>query len=240
LAVVTTNTDSTRSRELSESDAAVEWRSALTGNVGALLLFELVTGLLIYLAPFNEFTQFSALLHSLIGIAMLAPLIWYVVRHWRVRKKGVFSHFKLLGYVSLTGVAVCVASGLVLTWEGIFGPRINYGWSQVHLVAGVAFAVLLVAHLTIVSVNKRQSRASELLIARRAFYRWSFGGCASLMLVGIIWTILYQEAPLRTAFPDDYNWRFGEDRPFAPSMARLDYSEIEAELPVTNSMSTRN
>ncbi len=135
--------------------------------VGGLLLFELVSGLLMFLAPFNEFTQFSALLHSLIGIAMLAPVIWYLARHWWLRKKGLFNHFKLLGYIALAILILCLVAGLVLTWEGLFGLRISYGWSQVHLVTGVGVALLVVAHMVIVSLILQACTAGRPLTPRQ-------------------------------------------------------------------------
>ncbi|MDH3588671.1 MAG: multiheme c-type cytochrome [Gammaproteobacteria bacterium] len=210
-------------------DALAEWRSRLTGSVSALLLFELVSGLLIYAAPFTEYTQFNALLHSLIGVAMLVPLVWYVVRHWKVRKKGNLSHYQLLGYVALAVLAICVFSGLLLTWQGLVGPRIDYGWSLAHLVTGVVVAIVIVIHLATVAIRK-QKADPELLVARRRFYAVTMGGCVLLMLAAVLWAAAYREPPLTAAFPDDYNWQFGEDRPFAPSLARLDYSAYEQEL----------
>ena len=51
-------------------DAAAEWRHWLTGLTLALLLFETVTGLSIYLLKFSVFNQFSVLWHTAVGVAM--------------------------------------------------------------------------------------------------------------------------------------------------------------------------
>ncbi|HEC85492.1 MAG: hypothetical protein DRR19_14055 [Candidatus Parabeggiatoa sp. nov. 1] len=207
-------------------DAAREWRSSLTGLISALLVFESITGFAIYLLPFSEFNQFGVILHTLIGILMLLPVVWFMVRHWLVRGKGNLSHYQLLGYVSLAFLAVCTVSGLVLTWQGIVGPRINYNWDVIHLLTGIGLVLFLVIHLATVIVRKVNTDSSpgSLLHARRRFYLYSTLGSGVLLAVCGLWATLYQEPPAISGFSDDYNWRFGEDRPFAPSLARLDNS----------------
>ena len=56
-------------------DAVKEWRSSLTAVTTALLLFESITGLMIYLLPFSEVIQFSVVLHTILGVAMLVPAL---------------------------------------------------------------------------------------------------------------------------------------------------------------------
>ena len=207
-------------------NAPAEWRSALTGAIGALLLFESVTGLAIYLLPFSRFNQLSVILHTLAGLAMLAPAAWYLGRHWRVRRKGNLSHYQLLGYVSVALLATCTASGLVLTYHGAVGPRISYAWDLVHLVTGVAMIVFLLVHLATVVVRKVKNPESLAALrgARRVFYRRSVVGCGLLLGGCGLWSLMYSQPRTNQAFPEDYSWRFGEDRPFAPSLARVDHS----------------
>ena len=73
-------------------NAAAEWRSRLAAITGGLLLFLSISGLIIYLVPFNAFSQFNVLVHTVVGLAMLVPVAWYVTRHWRVRRRGKLSH----------------------------------------------------------------------------------------------------------------------------------------------------
>ena len=80
--------DGPSSEAPSAIDAIAEWRSYLGGATGALLLFEALTGLGIYLLPFSVFNQFSVILHTLLGVMMLLPVGWFVLRHWRVRKRA--------------------------------------------------------------------------------------------------------------------------------------------------------
>ncbi|RKZ57470.1 MAG: hypothetical protein DRR08_18900 [Candidatus Parabeggiatoa sp. nov. 2] len=208
-------------------DAAREWRSSLTGLIGALLVFESLTGFAIYLLPFSAFNQFGVILHTLLGILMLLPMVWFVVRHWLVRGKGNLSHYQLLGYVSLAFLVVCIVSGLVLTWQGLVGPRISYDWDVVHLLTGMGLVLFMVIHLATVIIRKGNTDLSPggLIKARRRFYLYSTVGSGLLLAFCLLWTTQYQEPSTIRGFSDDYNWRFGEDRPFAPSLARLDSSE---------------
>ncbi len=208
-------------------DAAAEWRSLLTGITNALLLFEALTGLSIYLLPFSEFNQFGVLLHTLAGLLMLLPVGWFLARHWWVRKKGSLSHYQLLGYMSLALLLACVVSGLVLTWQGVAGPAIGTGWDLVHLITGLGFTLILMVHLVSIVTGKSTGTLAQqdLRSARRRFYLQTAMGCGLLLLVCGLWAGLYGQAPQIRGFADDYNWRFGADRPFAPSMARLDDSD---------------
>ncbi|MDM8560895.1 multiheme c-type cytochrome [Candidatus Parabeggiatoa sp. HSG14] len=221
---------STTSQTHTSIDAAREWRSSLTGIISALLAFETVTGFSIYLLPFNEFNQFSVILHTLLGLVMLLPLIWFIVRHWLVRGKGKLSHYQLLGYVALAFLAICMLSGFILTWQGIFETRINYTWDVIHLLTSIGLVLFLVIHLVTVIVRKVTDSSSDLLKARWSFYMQTLLGCGLLLVVCSVWVTMYKEPPIQNSFSEDYNWRFGEYRPFAPSMARLDYSAWQDDL----------
>ena len=215
---------STTSQNAISVDAPREWRSSLTGLIGALLAFETITGFAIYLLPFSEFNQFSVILHTLFGIVLLLPLIWFIVRHWLVRGKGKLSHYQLLGYIALAFLVMCTLSGLVLTWQGVFETRISYTWDVVHLLTGIGLVLFMLAHLATIIIRKGNTEQDGLIKARRRFYLYSTVGSGLLLAFCLLWTIQYQEPSTIRGFSDDYNWRFGEDRPFAPSLARLDYS----------------
>lgn len=225
-----------RGRETGEKptriDAAAEWRSRLTGVTGGVLLFEIVTGLIIFFAPFGALPQFSLLAHTIIGLAMVAPIVWYVVRHWRVRRRGNLSHYQVLGYAAAVLLGACLVSGIVVTWQGITGPRLSRAWDTIHLVTGMTVVVLIVVHLLTViwrKVKNAESRA-RLKAARGAFYRRTVLLAAIPLLLTIGWVALHESPQRFRAFPPSYNWSFGEDRPFAPSLARLDHSSCEADV----------
>ncbi|MFQ5491774.1 MAG: hypothetical protein ACE5GE_13730, partial [Phycisphaerae bacterium] len=205
-------------------DAAAEWRRPMTGIVLGLLLFETITGLLIYLAPFSVFNQLGVVWHSVIGVAMLVPVAWYLGQHWWRRFRGKFNHYQLLGYLSAAVLAVLCVSGVVLTWQGLFGVRMDYGWDLAHLVTGLVLIFVLGAHLGILwwrKVNAPEAVAA-LASAKRAFMGWCGGITAALLLIHAGSAGLYREAPLNNDFPADYSWKFGKDRPFAPSLGHTE------------------
>jgi hypothetical protein len=194
--------------------------------------YEVLTGLSVYLAPFSVFNQYGVLLHTLIGLAWTPLFAWYLGRHWWLRYHGNFNHVQLLGYVASALVAGCIASGVVLTYEALFGTRIHPTWDFVHIVSGIGLAFVVPAHLAIVWV--REGNAAAVVVPLRAAKR------AFLVRVGVVSTLLlavhgastvfYREPSRGVQFPPDYSWRYGEDRPFAPSLARVDMTDVEAAL----------
>jgi hypothetical protein len=208
-------------------DPATEWRSGLSGSVAALLAFMSVSGVIILLLPFSVFNQFNVIIHTLVGTAMLAPAAWFVVYHWNVHKKGNLSHYQLLGYLSLVALMACIISGLVLTWQGLGGTRIDYIWVSIHMVTGLGLPLFLIIHLVTVILRKNKDSPFILNIrrAQRRYYAYTLSGTAFLFALVAILTFTHMKPAQIRSFVQDYNWRFGEDRPFAPSLARLDYTK---------------
>lgn len=209
-----------------------EWRSKLTGMTSALLFFEIVTGLALYLLPFSRLNQFGLLLHSILGIAMLLPVIWYSISHWLKRKGGNFNHFQLLGYLSIALLLVSFVSGMVVTWQGIMVERLDFIWDIMHLISSLVFSVFVLLHLTTLIFRKvgRYGAPTDLVTARRKFYINTFLGSGFFVLACVISLSVFDTPETQKAFSEDYNWRFGEDRPFAPSFAKIDDSEIRNNL----------
>lgn len=213
-------------------DTAAEWRRPLTGSTLGLLAFETLTGLAIYLLPFSEFNQFSVLLHTALGLAMIVPVGWYLGQHWWRRFRGKFNHFQFLGYVSAACFMVLFGSGVVLTWQALFDVRIRYTWDVVHIIVGFVFMAALGAHL--VTLLVRKSNNAEV----REGLRFAYRACAahSLLWCGVpsaacvALALTYTGVRQNESFPADYSFRYGEDRPFAPSLARKDMSEVESRL----------
>ncbi len=216
-----------------EVNAVSEWRCPLAAACGGLLFFTAITGLMIYLAGFSAFNQVGVLLHTSVGLAMLGPVAGYLVRHWWLRRRGSLNHFQLLGYCALVLLVVCAVSGLVETWQGVAGPRVGSAWRLVHLLSGIAATLLLPMHLATV-IRRRVAKTEALRLlqqARRVFF-WRSGALATglLVLCGLWAALLPGAANPYQAFPGDYSWRFGEDRPFAPSMARIDQAQLTKQV----------
>jgi hypothetical protein len=195
------------------------WGSLLARFSMAALLVETVSGLAITFAPFHAAAQWSVLLHTAVGAVTLLPLAWYCSAHWWEYRRWVMSHVVLLGYVALLGLAVCSLSGLVLMWQALFATKTSAVWRNVHLVATFGTLAGLVPHLLCVAVKALKGEAAP---AAKA-YLWQssaamFVGMA--MIAGL--SALYSGTEYVNRFPEDYNYLYGTNRPFAPSLARTD------------------
>ena len=100
-----------------------EWLHRLNIAVAGLLLFETLTGLSIYFLPFSINNQVQVLLHTGIGFVFIIPFIIYSVRHWNVYTRMPNSHFKITGYAMLLIMLVLIISGVVVSWQAIFGTK---------------------------------------------------------------------------------------------------------------------
>ena len=167
-------------------DAVAEWRSGLAGLVGAFLLFTSLSGVFIYLLPFSVFNQFNVIIHTLVGVIMLLPLTWFALRHWSARKKGNLSHYQLLGYISVATLVLCVASGLILGWQGLASTGIDYTWDIIHLITGIGLFLFLLIHLLTVILRKSKDSPflREIRRAQRRYYVFVFAG--TVLMFGLV------------------------------------------------------
>ncbi|MEW6233801.1 MAG: DUF4405 domain-containing protein [Candidatus Omnitrophota bacterium] len=207
-----------------KTNSAQEWASSLTCAAAAILMYESITGLTILLLPFSLFNQFAVLLHTAIGLVSLAPITTYSCRHWQIRRHGSFNHYQLLGYGSILFFAVCALSGIVLTVQALIGIRIDALWDWIHLASGLAFLILLAIHIGILALRGGSESIStrDLQLAKLRFYRRTALGCGALFVMTVLPAVRYPSGESARPFSPDYHWRFGDDRPFAPSLARLD------------------
>ena len=222
-----------RKKRTSKPDhSIIEWRSKLTGITSALLLFEILTGLALYLMPFSRFNQFGLLLHSILGVLMLLPVLWYSYTHWLKRKGGNLSHFQLLGYLSIAMLIVSFISGAVVTFQGLYAIKLDLFWDLTHLISSLVFSIFVVLHLTTIIFRKvgRLGPAEGLPQARRRFYLNTIAGCGLFVVAVLLTTIVFKTPEINQSFSSDYNWRFGKDRPFAPSFAKIDDENIRNNL----------
>lgn len=199
-----------------------EWRDRLLATVLGLLVFETLTGLAIWLAPFGVTTQVAVVLHTVAGLVFILPYAWYQLRHWRRLRRALFTHVKLTGYLSMVATVVCGVSGLVLTWQAVFGTGIGYGWETTHIVSTLAVIATAVPHVLAKILQNRRARGEAGAALRRAQgilgrrTAWIGGGLTALVAL-----VALTQAPAdpHAAFPDGYEYPFGPDRPFAPSLA---------------------
>lgn len=192
------------------------WTSRISLLAVAGLLLLTVTGLLVTLAPFHAAIEWSLLLHTGLGLLLLAPIVWYSVAHWLDYKQFKLSDTVLLGYVAVAALLVCLASGLVVTWQGLFGVRMTPAWRTTHLWSTYLLLGTGLAHGVIVYFRARRRSpppaATPLTVGAGA------ATLAGLALAAALATV-YPGQRYVNEFPEDYHYLYGEDRPFAPSLA---------------------
>jgi hypothetical protein len=193
------------------------WASRWTLLALAALLFETVTGLLVTFAAFGAVVQWGLLAHTVVGLGVLVPLTVYTLFHWLDYKRYKLSDAVLLGYVGAVALLVCAASGLVVTWQGLFAPAMAPLWRNVHLWSTYAVLATGLAHIVLVVVRRRREHRTPAAL-RTTIQAAVATAILLLLVVGLDrW---YPGQRYVNAFPDDYSFLYGEDRPFAPSLAR--------------------
>lgn len=200
-----------------------EWQQRLLHCVAGLLAFETVTGLAIYLLPFSVPNQMMVLFHTAAGIAFVLPYGWYQVRHWKIYRSIRLSHVKLTGYFAMAATVALIVSGLVLTYQAIFGTRISRGWDLAHVWATFGLIASVLPHVITLMVRAIRTRRSSGALTYGATRRFS-------VRTAVLTVVLFAPVALATGFyraprlnnelPADYSHVFGPSRPFAPSLAR--------------------
>jgi hypothetical protein len=200
------------------TDFRTGWTAGLTKLALATLVFETVTGLLITLAPFSAAAEWNVILHTAVGLATLVPLTWYFAVHWLDYKRFALSDVVLLGYVAVVALLVCSVSGLVVTWQGLFAVKMSGVWRNVHLVSTLVALAAALPHVVLVYVRVR-AKAEAARPARKVMLQSLAPTLAGLLAAGGL-ALLYAGPEYVNEFPEDYQLVYGEDRPFAPSLAQ--------------------
>ncbi len=214
----------------SANELAVEgWAARLTAIVMGALIIETISGLWIWLGPFSVAAQVQVLLHTVVGIAMLVPCVWYTWRHWCAWRSQTMTAVMVLGYVLLVLLLASLVSGVVLTWQAALEGRIDPRWDLVHLVSSVAASIVLAVHVPLAWVRRRVVAAKIPALAqaaRRFVVRTTAGvGVALVASTALAWAWAppspHMPVPQDYAL-SDYLQEFDEyrDNVFAPTFAR--------------------
>lgn len=199
-----------------------EWTRPLLHTVVGLLLFETLTGVANYLLPFSLPNQVMVLLHTVGGLILLAPFVWYLWRHWRLYQSIRMSHVVLTGYFAMAATLLLLVSGVVLTVQAAFGTRIARAWDVVHLLATAALLASTLPH--ILTLTARARAAGDVgATLRAAIGRFAWRAAVIAIVPFVLVPVLgkmYQPVSLVNTLPADYSYVYGKERPFAPSLAR--------------------
>jgi len=204
------------------SSRAREWRSRLSIFVGGLLLFEILTGLWIWLLPFSVSSQVSVIVHTAAGLLFLPPYLFYQGRHWWIYRARPVSHFVVTGYVAFAMVAINAVSGVVLTCQALFGTRISYAWDTVHIVTTFGVLAFLLPHVVLLIVRDRRGRTEQAQAVLAAEKRWVRGALVgSVVGLAVVGGLSALQRPVQwvNEFPADYHYDEGHS-PFSPSLAK--------------------
>ncbi len=205
-------------------ERAHEWCARLAILVAGFAVFSVLSGLAIWLLPFSVPNQWAVIIHTLAGLAFLVPCGWYLVRHWKRYWRDPMSHIQLLGYLAAAAFILCLVSGVVLTWQSVFGIRINYTWDLVHITTTFATLAFGLPHLILIIVRDRRAarRGADHAVPQAAAHYGKGALVATLAGAALVAlaAYAYRGPKLHNEFPADYSFQFGKDRPFAPSLAK--------------------
>ena len=199
--------------------------------VGGTLLFVTLTGLVVWLVPFSVTSQMAILFHTLAGLCLLVPFTVWQLRHWRANRKAPRSASKLSAYVGFWILAANFMSGLIITYQAMFGLASSHFWTGVHRWTGILVLPLLAFH-----VFPRRAPEGELApealvttqphygLSRRSMWMWSLGSAALLFAALIGASAFYRPASIRDYTPPSSFRAAPGANPFAPSNARTESS----------------
>jgi hypothetical protein len=226
---MTTNKDLQAARPPSQREAwtarkVTGWRAAPARLVTGLLLFLTATGLSLTFLPFSPFNQHAVLTHTLVGLVFVPLFAAFLVRHVRAWWDTPLTHIKFTGWLSGLVALVCVASGLVLTSEGVFGRSITYAWRMVHIVSTFGLILFLVPHLSAIVAREWKKRSDpgslEVVSGIRGHARLATGVLVVTLVATGALGFAVRPPQLDNSFPADYELNpYGDAGPFAPSLA---------------------
>ncbi len=200
-----------------------KWHSRLTIWVVGLLLFELISGLVIYLGSFSLTTQALVVIHTAFGLVVVIPYIIYQIRHWLSYRKNNLTQHKLIGYIAMATASIAAITGLMLTYEAVFQTRINYLWDQIHVVATFAFLLSVVPHIGLLIIRdykaNKEKKALSLIRAEKVFGYRVFFVLAILIAIVALSVYAYNPIHFNNKFPANYQFIYGKNKPFEPSLA---------------------
>ncbi len=226
--------------------AAEGWASRLAAFVVALLVIQAATGLWIYLTTFSLLGELQLILHVAVGVVLLVPYVIYQVRHFLVWYRQKWTVEMMVGYLLTLMVVSCMVSGIVVTWNAWFGPKLSYLWDMVHVISGIATAILILAHIGMALIRRRVAarKMPEFALAVRRFgYRSAAIVGSSAVLVGFgVWLLV--SPPVEFDIPENYSLssyvdQFDEYKgnPFAPTYAQTSSGKLVSPSVLGNSAS---
>jgi len=177
---------------------------------------------------FKSWTDFSLRLPGdarlpLVSLLFLIPCVWYLVRHWLRYWRNTMSHILLLGYIGAGVLILCLVSGGVLTYQAALGIKISYGWDAVHIITTLATLAFGLPHILLIIFRDRKARqvagTAEVPATAGPYGKGALVFTLACLALVALAAYAYHPVQLSKDFPSDYSFKYGKDRPFAPSLA---------------------
>ncbi|MGZ4817429.1 MAG: hypothetical protein ACXVZJ_02320 [Terriglobales bacterium] len=186
------------------------------GLAGGLLLFVAATGIVLWL-PFSLFTQTTLLFHVFFGVMGSGLFGVWQLRHWLDGRRVPRTARKVSAYVGFWLLAASVVSGLVESWQALFGRYVSSYWDWLHMWTSILALLFLAYHLW--PVHKKQPEdanihLSELRACRRR--NWVRAAATIVVLFVACGALSTYYAHQQTA--DRLRQHVGPDHDFRPSM----------------------
>jgi hypothetical protein len=116
------------------------------GVAGGLLLFVVVTGCAVWLLPFGVVAQACLLLHVVVGIIGGALFAVWQLRHWLAGRDHPLTFRKTCAYVGFWLLVASAVTGLVESWQALFGRYVSSARDSLHLWTSLCALPLLAIH----------------------------------------------------------------------------------------------
>lgn len=181
------------------------------GVIGGLLLFVSVSGVVIWLLPFSNFTQFTILLHTVIGMVALALFAIWLLSHWLATRNRPRTSRKVCAYIGFWLLAISSVAGLMVTAQAMWMTYVSSLWDKVHLWTGIGAIPFLAVHLY-PSPSEAGDQQIDYRPERRRNWRLATAFAASLLLICAVLAASYASPEASGASAN-----ISDEGPFAPS-----------------------
>jgi len=199
----------------------VDYRSFLTWIATSIVVYLLASGISVLLLPFGAYVQYSIIVHTLVGLVATLPIAWAVYLHWQRRRASVVPPASRIALAAAVLLAASVLTGLIVTAQALFGTEVGAVVNVAHMVSGILLGGLVLIHLMPILARYRSSAPTARRPARKRFVATGLALVLALFLATTWLANAVDDASPFQAFGPEYNWPYGEDKPFWPSRAVL-------------------
>ena len=199
----------------------VDWRTFLTWMMTSILIYGFLSGVVVLLMPFGAFSQYTVIIHSLVGIVSVLPICYVLYLHWRRRNENILPGVQRVALIATVLFLICIVAGIVITLQAAFSTWVVPSIRIVHLISGLLLGLVGFLHLVPVFRRYRKTPPTARKPIRRKITATGFSVIVVLFAITYVLAEAEKQPPEFQAFADDYSWQFDEDRPFWPSQANI-------------------